>query len=83
MKLARSLKCIVYAVSGSEVARCLEALRMSRRQTDFFSVDSGVRHGDSLSPLLFNIVLDFVMRRVELAGGGIEWSAGRRLRNLA
>ena len=30
--------------------------------------DSGVGQGDSLSPKLFNIVLDFVLRRVELAG---------------
>ena len=47
-------------------------VRVSQGQTDFFRVDSGVRQGDSLSPLLFNIVLDFVMRRVELAGDGIE-----------
>ena len=58
-------------------------VRVSQGQTDFFSVDSGVRQGDSLSPLLFNIVLDFVMRKVEAAEGGIEWSAGRRLRDLA
>ena len=36
-----------------------------------------------MSPLLFNIVLDFVMKKVELIGNGIEWTAGRRLRNLA
>ena len=42
------------------------------KTTDFFSVDSGVIQGGSLSPLLFNIVLDFVMGRVELAGEGIE-----------
>lgn len=58
-------------------------VRVSQGQTDFFGVDSGVRQGDSLSPLLFNIVLDFVMKKVELAGGGIEWSAGRRLKDLA
>ena len=53
------------------------------KTTDFFNVVSGVRQGDSLSPLLFNIVLDFVMKKVELAGDGIEWTAGRRLRDLA
>ena len=58
-------------------------VRVSQGQTDYFSVDSGVRQGDSLSPLLFNIVLDFIMKRVELAGGGIEWNAGRRLKDLA
>ena len=58
-------------------------VRVSQGHTDFFNVDSGVRQGDSLSPLLFNIVLDFVMRKVEPAGDGIEWTAGRRLRDLA
>ena len=53
-------------------------VRVNRgKTTDFFSVDSGVRQGDSLSLLLFNIVLDFVMRRVELAGEGIEWTGGK------
>ena len=38
------------------------------KTTDFFSVDSGIRQGVSLSLLLFNIELNFMMRRVELAG---------------
>ena len=66
----------MYEGSGS-------CVRVSQEQTDFFNVDRGVRQGDSLSPLLFNIVLDFVMRKVRAAEGGIEWSAGRRLRDLA
>ena len=50
---------------------------------NFFIVDSGVRRGESLSPLLFNIVLDFVMRHVELAGNGLEWIGVRRLGDIA
>jgi len=53
------------------------------KTTEFFNVYSGVRQGDSLSPLLFNIVLDFVMRMVEIAELGIEWTASRRLKDLA
>ena len=63
---------------GSE--RCVG---MSQGHTDFFNVYSGVRQGDSLSFLLFNIVLDFVMKRFEIAGDGNEWTAARRLRDLA
>ena len=33
--------------------------------------------------ILFNIVLDFVMRRFELAEDVVEWSAGRRLKHFA
>ena len=36
-----------------------------------------------MSPLLFNIVLEYVLRKIEIVGSGIETSAGRRLRDLA
>ena len=42
-----------------------------------------MRQGDSLPPLPFNILLDYVMREFEMVGSGIEWSAVRRLRDLA
>ena len=61
---------------------CECCVRTSQGQTDFFTVDSGVRQGDSLSPLLFNIVLDYVMKKTEAAGNGINWNAGRKLRDL-
>ena len=40
---------------------------VSQGHTDLFNVDSGVRQAESPSPLLFNIVLDFVMKKVKLA----------------
>ena len=58
-------------------------VRVSQGHTDFFNVYSGVRQGNLLSPLLSNIVLDFVMRRIEFVGNGLEWICGRRLRDLA
>ena len=60
------------------------SIRVNQGQmTDFFTVDGWGRQGDFHSPLLFNIVLDFVMRKVELAGEGIDWIAGRRMKDLA
>ena len=51
-------------------------LEWDRDKTDFFIVKSGVRQGESLSPMLFIIVLDYVMRKVERAGNGMEWVNG-------
>jgi hypothetical protein len=51
--------------------------------TGEFSMDSGVLQGNVLSPLLFAIVIDFVMK--ETAGGrqmGIEWVDGKKLMDL-
>ena len=55
---------------------------MNQGQKNYCGVDTGFRQDDSLSSLLFNDVLNFVMRKDELAGVGIEWSAGRRLKYL-
>ena len=58
-------------------------IRMSQGMTDFFNVDSGVRQRNSLSPLLSNSVLGFIMSIDEVAGNSTEWNTGRRLRDLS
>ena len=51
--------------------------------TPYFEIATGVRQGCILSPILFNVCLDFVMRRaMENAGAGIDWSAQGRLTDL-
>ncbi|VDO23586.1 unnamed protein product [Heligmosomoides polygyrus] len=46
--------------------------------TSYFEVTTGVRQGCVLSPLLFNVVLDFVMRRTTAeVQEGIPWFRGR------
>lgn len=47
-----------------------------------FGVESGVKQGDILSPLLFLIVLDYVLRQVQNKQRGIHWNTFQRLDDL-
>ena len=56
-------------------------VRVGQDLTDWFSVTTGVRQGDVLPPLFFNILLDFVLRKIDTIKCGIEWASGKRLRD--
>ncbi len=47
-----------------------------------FTVGSGVKQGCVLSPLLFLLVLDWVMRKVNSGGKGIQWTLTKRLEDI-
>ena len=57
-------------------------VRVGMEHTEWFGVDSGVIQGDSLSPILFNLVLDHVMTKLAYVDGGIDWTGGKRLKDL-
>ena len=57
-------------------------VQVGQERTEWFAVNTGVRQGDVLSPLLFNILLDFIMRKIDVIDCGIEWTGGKRLRDL-
>lgn len=48
----------------------------------WFTVESGVKQGCVLSPLLFLLVLDWVMRKVNAGGRGIQWTLTERLEDI-
>lgn len=48
----------------------------------WFTVDSGVKQGCVLSPLLFLLVLDWVMRKVNNGRRGIQWTLTERLEDI-
>ena len=58
-------------------AICLDGVRsrvqMGNRRGDPFGVNTGLRQGDGLSPLLFNLVLEWVVRRIENVRGGVNF----------
>ena len=51
-------------------------------RTEWFRAESGVRQGDSLYPILFNIVIDYCIGKVDTISEGIQWTDKRRLRDL-
>ena len=60
----------------------LSCVRVGQENTEWFEINTGVRQGDVLSPFLFNVVLDWVMRRVENLDGGLSWLQGSFLKDL-
>ena len=66
------------SVSGQD-----ETVRTGRGRTDRFQIGKGVRQGCILSPCLFNLYAEYIMRKAGLedAQAGIK-IAGRNISNL-
>ena len=58
------------------------SVRVGHKQTDWFSVKTRVQQGDVLSPILFNLVLDFILRKLYHLEGGITWNGSVKLKDL-
>ena len=76
VKLCRLLKALY--------ASTISAVRVDGELTDWFDVNTGLRQGCMLSPALFNVYIDHVIRikLIELAREekkvyGVEWEARR------
>jgi hypothetical protein len=57
-------------------------VRTEERLDDWFQVETGVKQGCILSPLLFGIVIDFIMNKCCLGNTGIEWAGGSKPEDL-
>ena len=60
--------------------RC--TVRTEEGLSDWFQVETGVKQGCIMSPLLFGIAVDFIMRKCTKEQTGILWTDGKQLEDL-
>ena len=58
-------------------------VKIQNKLTEQFSTHNGIRQGDSLSTLLFNIGLEKIIRNIELNPGGTIFSRSRQILGFA
>jgi Reverse transcriptase (RNA-dependent DNA polymerase) len=58
------------------------AVRMNGHIGVWFQIITGVRQGCILSPILFAVAIDWVMRRTTHNDAGITWVDGKKLKDL-
>ena len=71
------LTCLLRNLYAGQVA----TLRTGHGPTDWFQIGKGVRQGYILSPCLFNLYAEYIMRNAGLDEAGIK-IAGRNINNL-
>ena len=66
---------------------CLEGSRsrvvIGSERSDAFAINSGLRQGDGLSPLLFNLVLEKVVRAIRNIPGGVDFGGSIKILGFA
>ena len=55
---------------------------MEKGQSESFNVCTGVRQGCVLSPTLFLIMIDYVMKKTTASARGIQWELTAKLEDL-
>ena len=58
-------------------------VRVGLEHTDWYEITTGVRQDGVLSPLLFNIINDYTMGKLQQDEGGLRWTEESILKVLA
>ena len=54
-------------------------VRIDKNLSDMFPIRNGLKQGDALSPLLFNVALEFAIRRVQVNQDGLKLNGTRQV----
>ena len=54
-------------------------VRLGQHSSDMCPINNGLKQGDALSPFIFNFVLDYAIRRVQITQGGLKLNGTHQL----